>query len=712
MVKKKVKKLNKWVKKHRLFLALIILALILIFFVFGTKIFLFVNFILGSDTIVDLEVDKEYLELENNEIEEIKFKASITTNPFCKAICEYTFIDISYDNVIEKSNFELSPGNSFNKGYSIIAPEKGKGVKIYRFDMNCHSVASISCHTKEESSTRSIIVSVKYDQNSEEKEKSNELEGKFNLLVDKIEVLYQEKESYNSAYDDLNKTLIVNNIELGSRFVLVEQKIEVIQEVWGRLELGLLEQSLDELENELKEIEKILIQIKQNLIEYIEGYNEIVYSLNGYGDVLDNESFEDGLKLIKQRTSLSYKKEILANMTENIESQHNDYYDFLCKINRTCVETDTNCSRLSKLMIEINESMREEFLLQNYSENIAFWNNISLKIEDIKNGSLFDENLTPALMKILVNDFNCKIIDVDLEIIELNVTKRTELNISLKEQKLECCIFNECNECCVDCAENNYPIIFLHGHAIEKDLSAEYSLEGFNRIQEKLEEDGYINAGTITLFSGYDVPNGILGLLNVSFTIRASYYFDIFKNPENYVVVQTKSENIDTYAIRLNDLIDNVKYKTGKNKVNIVAFSMGGLVTRRYIQIFGEDDVNKVVLIGTPNKGIVGSIADYCPLTGERLECRDMSSDSLFINKLNSGDLPSIPIYNIIGTGCEMKEGLGDGAVLEEKAYLEGANNFIIDGKCRSSVAPLHLDLRNINMYPEVYNILVKVLEK
>ena len=53
----------------------------------------------------------------------------------------------------------------------------------------------------------------------------------------------------------------------------------------------------------------------------------------------------------------------------------------------------------------------------------------------------------------------------------------------------------------------------------------------------------------------------------------------------------------------------------------------------------------------------------------------------------------------------------GDGTVLEEKAVLEGAQNYIIHGKCRSLTNPLHLDLRNIEMYPEVYKIINNVLE-
>ena len=247
---------------------------------------------------------------------------------------------------------------------------------------------------------------------------------------------------------------------------------------------------------------------------------------------------------------------------------------------------------------------------------------------------------------------------------------------------------------------------------MSKDVSADYSLEGFNKIQKALENKGYINAGAVTLYTEREALPGIWGRMWAPLTVRASYYFDIFKEPENYIVVQAKSENIDTYAIRLRDLIDTIKFKTGKDKVNIVAFSMGGLVARRYIQIFGEEGVDHLVLIATPNKGVVGQVADFCSWFGEQLECRDLQENSLFLNKLNRGQFPSIPITMIAGTGCIMDGGQGDGTVLLDHAILDGAQNFIVNGSCTSSVDPLHLKLRDIDEYPAVYDYILKGLGK
>ena len=346
-------------------------------------------------------------------------------------------------------------------------------------------------------------------------------------------------------------------------------------------------------------------------------------------------------------------------------------------------------------------------------------------------------NLTPALYQELVNlmpkscdeinlllpevqgkeleeSFSQTIVSFENDLFDVQTNESYLGNLELREIEPQCCTFNICKKCCItqQCIENvsTYPILFLHGHAVNKDLSADYSLEGFNQIQEMLEEDGYLNAGAITLYTSRNNPLGEWGLSGVPVTLRGSYYFDIFETPENYIITQAKSENIDTYAIRLKELIETVKYKTGKPKVTLMTFSMGGLVARRYMQLFGTSDINKAILIGAPNKGIVGEVADYCPLIGEKKECNDMNSESLFMKKLNNVPPPNIPFFNIIGTGCKMEGGLGDGAVLEDKAYLQGVKNFVIDGKCRSKVNPLHLDLRNLDLYPQVYEIIKEAL--
>ena len=194
--------------------------------------------------------------------------------------------------------------------------------------------------------------------------------------------------------------------------------------------------------------------------------------------------------------------------------------------------------------------------------------------------------------------------------------------------------------------------------------------------------------------------------------MKGSYYLVSYYNVGGYTIAQQKSESIETYAIRLKELIDLLKFRTGRDKVIIIAHSMGGLVARSYMQIFGDNDVDKLIMIAAPNKGISGSVSDYCPILGEKKECNDMSKDSIFIKKLN--DPLKIPknakLFNIVGLGCEMKNGNGDGVVRKEDAELENAENFYVNGNCLK-LEVLHTEILNVDKYTEVYDFIKKALK-
>jgi hypothetical protein len=183
------------------------------------------------------------------------------------------------------------------------------------------------------------------------------------------------------------------------------------------------------------------------------------------------------------------------------------------------------------------------------------------------------------------------------------------------------------------------------------------------------------------------------------------------KAPEGYKSVQIKSENLDTYSIRLKEIIENVKYETQSPKVIIIAHSMGGLVARRYIQIFGNESVDNLILINTPNLGITGKITQYCSIFGAAPECRDMDSESLFINKLNNEKSDSIKTANIVSEGCPMDLGDGDGIVLKNYAILNYTSipNFFINGSC-PGIDVLHNSVLDTGKYPQLFEIINRSL--
>jgi len=115
--------------------------------------------------------------------------------------------------------------------------------------------------------------------------------------------------------------------------------------------------------------------------------------------------------------------------------------------------------------------------------------------------------------------------------------------------------------------------------------------------------------------------------------------------------------------------------------------------------------------LGTPNHGISKKIYDYCKLFGSNRECEDMNSDSLLINKLNQ-DVLEIPVYNIIGLGCDMNGEDGDGIVENKTAYLNFAENYYISGICPGTFDFLHLRMVEPEQYPEVYEIIKSALKE
>jgi len=686
MSKKKNNWAAEWAKNHKIILFSIIIVLIL-FFVFGFKLLLYIKLILGNDIIVKLEADKQNIYLAHGDEEEIEFHAKATTNLFCAALCVYSFTDISMNNMIDKDNFTLSPAMPLNKKYIVSPPKFGSGLYLYRFDIECSSKRTLLCHTKEEPSTRSILVTLNYDLSDEEKKLKQGLKEEIIGMAEEMENLRLHQLYLEEIYTQISQVIIFENkTEKTQKDINSLEKYKGdLEDTWKKQDYRLLAEKTKETRGLIIETKEEFNETEQNLIELAGSYNELIGRLYGARETLED---------IRNLT--------ITNETqfEEINNTINDFNDALEILSQMAFisEKEILIDGILQKVEYLNISIREGAAALELAENET------TDVNENETTNVSAVNLTLSAIK-----------EININNIEAFREEPTQISIELEEPKPECCVFGKCQDCCIteQCKKNhlNLPVVFIHGHAIDKSTSAGYSLEGFNKIQERLEEDGYLNAGTVTLYTLKDTPQGIWGLPPVPLTIRTSYYFDVFEEPQNYIVIQTKSENIDTYSIRLKELIDTIKYKTGRPKVNIIAFSMGGLVTRRYIQIFGTDSIGKVILIGTPNKGIVGRTLELCPIVGESLECNDMNSKSLFINKLNRQPLPKISIYNILGTGCGMSGEEGDGAVLEKNALLDGARNYIINGTCRSIGKPLHLELRDIDLYPEVYRIIREALK-
>lgn len=260
----------------------------------------------------------------------------------------------------------------------------------------------------------------------------------------------------------------------------------------------------------------------------------------------------------------------------------------------------------------------------------------------------------------------------------------------------KCCVYGKCDECQ---SEKNNPLILLHGHSFNQKNSAYQSTDIFNQLENNLIDEKYVSLG---IWKPYSNPKDAI---MISALFKPTYYITIYDDilgtnkvlgTDNVLgtkIIQSKDESIEVYSNRLKDFIDNIKLITGKDKVDIVAHSMGGLVTRRYIQKYGPDSIDNFILIGTPNSGITDRVYSGCKVFGNSIECDEMHQGSDFLKLVNQNySMPQT--YVIIGRGCDMQGVDGDGVVNVDNAKLDNYKTYYIDGKC-TGTSLLHNSMLN-----------------
>lgn len=279
-----------------------------------------------------------------------------------------------------------------------------------------------------------------------------------------------------------------------------------------------------------------------------------------------------------------------------------------------------------------------------------------------------------------------------------------------------------------DTSGTNYPIIFVHGHSAENRGTTMYSINTFKEIQNKLDQGGlFEDKGIIIPSSNIDnLREGVWGEMSKPISIRTTYYKGHIESDE-FVVGSEDEKSISEYAKRLKTVIDIVKHHTGKNKVILIAHSMGGLVSREYIRQNGASSVSKLITIGTPNHGVISggnvfSPAFGCSIAHSGPECYEMDENSEFMVNLNKGDeTPGSTDYltitgkskkgSVIVAGfltyypCGDTQTYHDEVVCSTKVSLEGAQNLVYEGQIYN-----HGDLVYPSKTPKVYNDIVKFL--
>ena len=296
-----------------------------------------------------------------------------------------------------------------------------------------------------------------------------------------------------------------------------------------------------------------------------------------------------------------------------------------------------------------------------------------------------------------------------IDVSAFNATSIVEASLPLPRPA--CCALGECNACD---GSGRLPVLFLHGHSMNERNAPEYSTGAFNAVKQRLEAEGlYVDAGLLTPYDAHsELPRGVWGRSPSPVAVTGTYYYDTYLQGSSYILSLEKSESIDTYAIRVKDLVQTLKERTGSDQVLLVTHSMGGLVARRYAQLFGSGSVAALVMIAPPSNGVDSNVALLCPFFGADKECGEMTAGSPYLAKLNDpGKRPDVPMFLIIGEGCEMGDASGDGVVTVTSAELPGVPATYVSGSCVGSET-FHTSMLDPERYPDVYDQLKVLLEK
>jgi len=129
---------------------------------------------------------------------------------------------------------------------------------------------------------------------------------------------------------------------------------------------------------------------------------------------------------------------------------------------------------------------------------------------------------------------------------------------------------------------------------------------------------------------------------------------------------------IPEYARELDEFVRALKLGEG-DRLDLVAFSMGGLVCRWYLEEMGGRADN-LVTVCTPHHGTTKG--SFGARTSSSV--RDMQPGSKFLEKLNDGEFPAGTKYHSIRIA-------GDRTVRPRcSALLPGARNYVFPGKLHS----------------------------
>ncbi len=400
IIKSERNNFRNWLKEHR---AIIIISVIIIMILVtsGTKTFLYLNFILGNDIIIHLDADKEDLSLVRGEEETINFKIGVTTNPFCAAECGSSFEDISNNKTIDYDNFKLVPGMPITKEYKIRVDDFGEGQKLYRFRLECIGSANLLCHTKGESTSRNILITVGYNLTKNETKLKDDLKNKLLDLKERLSDLATKENEVELMINKLDNRVSID--ETKKEFDNAEKEISkliedlnVLKKIWDKQDYYELNKKFKDLDINSIKTADLVIKIDRSISDSVFLYNNLADELNKTRETLKETKnvlvldenlaleinnnikvFNSVIKSFKLRNDISKKRVEVYSINYSVDKLHESVksyerketlkrsidvdinYDILCKLNQTCVKRPSISERANQTEFELENACDE-----------------------------------------------------------------------------------------------------------------------------------------------------------------------------------------------------------------------------------------------------------------------------------------------------------------------------------------------------------------
>jgi len=676
------------------------------------------HFTLKTELLITHEPTQDFVSTTNNNSVVVSIKTNVNTYLACNIVCDY-----SVQNIYELDN---QTSKQLTHNITLTTPEYGFGEQLYTFKSSCRTIPSTFCPSSNKLINQTTLIVINYSLTKSELNVVTQVPAIEQTLSNASEMLAQINYSRQLLALWPANIVILDNSEV----IAKQQKL---LNLWRAQHYEEANDAWFSLNNSLSQINSDDV-----LLEQINQYNQLeqtVFDFFGNSTIKEfanyAESYDPDVRTVRQAISrlVTINHETIIDDLSRANNIATGAMDYLTRgadnylANRTAAQTQINLAQLKLQFVKSNIDLATAISTNSsiFSTDICNATN-ALRLHNlwaINSGLeiLNDSELQTTTQQInatyifsLPNNFcvaQNETIDTQWPI---NLTN-SKIIIPARENVTIVPQLNQATTACLIgtgsssklCPPKQSPIIFIHGHSFDASNSPQISMQAFSTIQQKLESDGFVNAGELTLES---TPNE--AAINAPFTVRASYYYITTYGIGDYSFAVQKSERIENYAIRLKDIIDEVKRQSGSPNVTIVAHSMGGLVVIEYVSLFGMDSIDHVITINAPHQGIVGHVASVCGLLGSAKECEDMTANSTFLQRLP----PISGNWDVIAsTGCQMKEGLGDGVVLQNNSILPGASNYyLLNGTCTDALnSNLHTQMLEEN---QLFVLLEKLLLK